>query len=1280
MKQAILSIFGLFLTFFGQGQTVFSAQKSLDWSVGQVVSPSGQKIEVPNFEGATFLGEMPLLPAFSATFPVKGFGKLEIELTNASWAVLDKKPGSDDGFISENLDFKTDVSEAGGSWSGNLRFVPIRRSGAGFERLVSFSLRVNFRDEPLPFATRGGFGTTSVLADGEIYKFGVNQSGVYKLTADFLSNTLKINNLSSIDPRQIKLYGNGGGMLPEPNASPRTDDLAENAIFISGQEDGKFDGSDFILFYTPGPNRWTFDANSTGVQFNVAKNLYDNFAYYFLKISPGNGLRITERESLSNASYSTAEGDDFIWFEEDKRNLLDYSSTAQGSGRRWFGDLFKNGISIDYTAKFPFKNIVSTAPAKAKMVFAGRANTATVVKLSAGDKVFSGTISQVNVSNNEDLFASDRLVEGSFTATDGFKVAVDYPQVGDNEGFLDYIAIQLRRNLVQTGNQMEFRDPKTMAQPTSKFTVSGNSGNTIWDITDPTTPILQKTDAGGTDQSFGVATSGVLRNFISFNSTAGFLTPEFSEGKIDNQNIHSLDNLDLTIVFHPDFEEAAQDLNNHRKSFSGYSTEAISVKKIYNEFSSGAQDPAAIRDFARMLYERNPLKFKYLCLLGDGSFDYKNIRGDAAPSGFIPVWETPNSFSPIHSYPSDDFYSMLDPQEGGGITSGLLDIGVGRLTVRTDEEAKNIVQKIKDYESSPSTLGHWRESLMFLADDEDSNQHINQADTLADQEEIQHSIFNPEKIYLDAYQQVSTAGDPHYPEAKAAINAGVFKGALTLQWIGHGGPKGWAQERVIDNYDIETWDNTYKYPLLITATCSFGGYDDPTLTTGGEQVFLKKNSGAIGLFTTVRAVYIQPNNKLTSAVADTIFGGNGSNSQAIGLILIRSKNALGVDENSRRFTLLGDPSMHLAVPKNQVFTTEINGKSVASGQLDTIKSLQPVTLKGEIRDGSGNLLNNFNGTLSVIIFDKISKVKTLGNDPGSYVRTFDVRKNIIFKGKATVTGGKWTVNFIVPKDINYNFGYGKISYYAEDGTPIDAGGAFKGLVIGGTYENAIADDQPPKVEVFMNNEDFAFGGITDAEPKIFARISDDHGINVTGAGIGHDLTAVVDGKSANALILNDFYESAVDNPAKGKAIYPLSKLEIGRHTVRVKAWDIANNSGEGETEFVVASSADGALAHVLNYPNPFTTNTHFQFEHNLAGELLHVQVQIFSVSGKLVKTLESDISPEGFRVSDLAWDGLDDYGDQLARGVYLYKIRVETAASGQKRKAESKFERLVILK
>ena len=495
MKQILLPVFAFFALATISAQTVFSVEKKIDWTVAQVVAPSGRSIEVPNFEGAAFLGETPLLPAFSANFPVNGFGKLNVEMTDANWSFFEKKPTDSDVFIAEKIEFKTNVAEANGQWFGNLNFVPIRRAGAGFERLVSFSLRVNFVAEPLPFSPRGGFATTSILADGDIYKFGVNQSGVYKLTADFLINTLKISDLSTIDPRNIKLYGNGGGMLPEVNSAVRTDDLAENAIFVSGQEDGKFDGSDYILFYAPGPDRWTFNESSTSVQFNLATNLYDDFAYYFLKISAGNGLRITERESLASTSYATSEGDDFIWFEDEKRNLLDYSSTAQGSGRRWFGDLYKNNLKIEYTSKFPFKNIVPTEPARAKMLFAGRSNVPTTVKLLVADQEFKANISQVNVANNEDAFAADRMVEGQFSATDGFKVVVDYPQVGsESEGFLDYLAIQVRRNLVMQGNQMEFRDQKTKAQPSAKFTVSGAGDFQIWDVTESTKPVLQKLD------------------------------------------------------------------------------------------------------------------------------------------------------------------------------------------------------------------------------------------------------------------------------------------------------------------------------------------------------------------------------------------------------------------------------------------------------------------------------------------------------------------------------------------------------------------------------------------------------------------------------------------------------------------------------------------------------------------------------------------------------------------------------------------------------------------
>jgi hypothetical protein len=301
---------------------------------------------------------------------------------------------------------------------------------------------------------------------------------------------------------------------------------------------------------------------------------------------------------------------------------------------------------------------------------------------------------------------------------------------------------------------------------------------------------------------------------------------------------------------------------------------------------------------------------------------------------------------------------------------------------------------------------------------------------------------------------------------------------------------------------------------------------------------------------------------------------------------------------------------------------------------------------------------------------------------GSNVRSFKAQRNILFKGSAQVSNGGFKVNFVVPKDINYTFGKGKISYYAENGTPLDAAGADDNIVVGGN-SGLVQDDTPPTVQAFLNTDAFAFGGITDNNPKVMVKCSDDYGMNVTGTSIGHDLTAILDGNVLETLVLNEFYESAQGDARKGQAIYPLRNLSVGRHTLQVKGWDVANNSGEGYTEFVVAEDGKAALAHVLNYPNPFTTNTYFQFEHNLASQVLDVQVSIFSVSGRLVKTIQQTLTNnDGFRVStDVSWDGNDEYGDPLARGVYLYRVKVRgTDTSGANSTAQSDFEKLVILK
>ncbi|TNE68785.1 MAG: type IX secretion system sortase PorU [Bacteroidetes bacterium] len=1276
----------LFGTTLLQAQSTFTIQRTLDWAEAPYrhALSNGDVIEQWRFTDCSFSDQAPTIPVFTTRFPLAGRATVQVELVSAQYEPLAWKSTSDASLLGADLQIQATVEQERNQYFGRIKFFPIRKAGSGYERLTSFTLQVRTRPVAEPVKPRGGpYTYTSVLSSGDVYKFGVSQSGVYKLDFNFLKNELGISNLESIDPRTIRLYGNGGAMLPEKTDDARADDLLENAIQVVGEQDGRFDNNDYILFYAVGPAPWTFRPGATDPQLTVRQHLYDHFAYYFIKTGDGQGLRIQEQASIAAAN-TTEVFDDVIRIEDEKVNLLDFFNSAQGSGKRWFGDYFYQTRERNYSLNFP--NLVEGAEGRLRVEFAGRCRITTTLQVQTSTATFNRNISGVPVSNNEADFAANGLISGPFElpAGDNVSVTVRYlPSAESSEGWLDYLEVNARRRLVMTGQVMAFRDLQTVTQDATTFRLSGVNGNlTIWDVTDRQVPRAQLTETNGNVRAFGVATQGVLRDFIAFYNNADFPTPETTVGKITNQNIHGLDNLHMAIIYHPDFESAVQQLADHRRTYSGFDVATVQVDQLYNEFSSGAKDPTAIRDFARMLLERAPGKFDYLLLFGDGSFDPLNNTGSDDNRDFVPVFETYQSYSPITSFPSDDYFALLSDGEGGAL-DGALDIAVGRLIPRTPEEAQALVDKIIDYDSNPATLGDWHLRLLYFGDDEDSNAHINQADKLATAAENTEEWFNTEKIYFDAYQQVATSSEKRIPDAKAAINSNIFKGGLIAQYIGHGGPRGWAQERVIDNTDIAGWDNTNRYPLIITATCSFGGYDDYTTLTGGEQALLKVKSGAVALFTTVRAVYIDGNNKLTDAVQSVIFQ-RVSNGQyrAIGDILKDSKNTLssGYEDNARRFTLLGDPAMFLAMPEYRVRTTRINGKDFNPLQPDTLRALMPVELEGEVADTMGNLLSSFNGRVYVTLFDKKQTLQTLGQDPGSPVRSFQVQRNILFKGRATVTNGRFKVNFVVPKDINYAFGNGKFSYYAEDGTPMDAAGADTEIIIGGTA-NLVQDDTPPLIQVFLNTDAFVFGGITDRNPRVLVKCADDYGMNVTGTSLGHDLTAVLDDNVLETIVLNDFYESEQDNAQKGQALYPLRNLAPGRHTLRVKGWDIANNSGEGYTEFVVSEDGKAALEHVLNYPNPFTTNTSFQFEHNLSGQLLDVQISIFSVSGKLVKTILHTTSADGYRVTDIAWDGKDEYGDNLARGVYLYRVKVRgTDVSGNTATVESDFEKLVILK
>lgn len=1287
MKRTTTTVSALLLAMVAFAAPPSIVHRTLQWSEEVKVKPyedSSEPINLLRFKGAVYNPAYNTLPYYSERFAMPSHGELRVSFGNMVFEPLEKTASEDDAAIEEQIKINTTTEQERSVYFGRVKFMPIRKVGEGrYERLVSFDLRFEFVPTPLPVKFRGGNTYTSVLSEGDIYKFGVDKAGVYKLDFDFLKNKLGLP-LDDIDPRTIKIYGNGGGIVPELTNAPRADDLVENAIEVVGEEDGKFDAGDFILFYGQGPDIWYFDNDKQ--TFSFPKNFYDVQNFYFIKTGGANGIRITDQPSLTGATYSTNTFSDFIRYEKESYNLLHDWVSGQGSGRQFFSDYYKVKTEDDLSTQLQVPNMVPNEPVKLSAGFAARisSNSNANFSISANGKTMTSANITGTPGSTTDVYAKSASITDEFTPTTGnlvLKLKFNRPENAFNEGWLDFIELNLRRQLVMVGDQMHFQDLRSMGNPVSKFTLGDATQNlTVWDISNPLQPKRQAVSLSGTDLSFG-ANTDTLAAFIAFGST-GFLQAK-AVGKIDNQNFHGLKNVNLAIVYHKDFKDDAERLAEHRRQFSGLNVATVDVEKLYNEFSSGRKDATAIRDFAKMLYDRDTAGFRAMILFGDASFDNRDIYhlgGD-----FVPTLETPLSLNPIFSYPTDDYYTLLSDGEGQNLSTGALDIAVGRIPVKEASEARAVVDKIIHYDTEPLNLRDWRNRIAFVGDDEDSNTHTGDADAIAVKISHKNPNLNIDKVYLDAYPQVSTSGGIRVPLATDAINNDVFKGVLAMIYLGHGGTKGWTQERVLKIEDILSWRNLEKMPIIITATCSFAGYDNPAFVTAGELCLLNEKGGAIALYTTVRPVFAGDNAELTERAVDTLFYKLNNERPTIGEVLRLSKNKLGNDSNTQKFTLLGDPTQKLALPNFQVTTTSINGHAIDAAIIDTIKALQKVTIEGEVRNDNGNLLTNFNGVVYPTIYDKSIKYQTLAQDPGSPLFNFDLQKNIIFKGRASVTAGKFSFTFVVPKDIDYNFGNCKLSYYAADeGQMEDAAGNYQSIIVGGTDSAVFTDKQGPKVEVFMNNESFVFGGITSQNPVLIAKLEDENGINVIGNSVGHDLAGILDKNSQNTYKLNDFYEAALDDYKKGEVRYPLYALAEGRHQIKVQAWDIANNPAEGYTEFVVATSSEVALKHVLNYPNPFTTSTKFMFEHNQAGQELDVMVQIYSVSGRLIKTLEQRIISDGYRLGDdeaIKWDGRDDYGDQLAKGVYVYKVKVKSVNTGDVTlEGESDFEKLVILK
>jgi len=876
--------------------------------------------------------------------------------------------------------------------------------------------------------------TNSALEKGELYKMAISETGIYKVTYQQLKDNTDFN-IDQINPANIQIYGNRGGTLPLLNAVKRDDDLVENSIFIQGETDGSFDAGDYILFYAEGPDR----INTTKGLVKFEKNIYDLNNYYFIKLGDQQGKRITSISNETVADYSES-NEKLIRHENDILNLLGSFGSTQGSGKLWFGETFTNERSQDFSSSFKINTPSNETSASIEVGFAARSSESSQIELLVnGQAAGSRNIGTVRFGSSslESAYAARATIQATVDISSNPQISLNYigSSKSNTEAWLDYIQLSSLERINIGSEPIAIFNSEDLSKSKSGYRLAYSGSNLeIWNVTDLDAVHSINYNSQNGSVTFGYNTNNRINNFMAFDKDAIFLSAEFI-AKVENQNLHGIERADLIIVTYPDFSEAAEKLAMHRIVNDNLKVEVVDIFQIYNEFAGGKADPIAIRDMARMLKQRDD-NFRYMILLGDASYDYRNIVPNLPNDNLAPTYETDQSLNPVDAYPSDDFFGLLSDGEGGDDLKGTLDLGIGRIPARTLEEANDVINKIIHYDTNPNRFGEWRTKLGFAADDVDASWdtvHLRDSDRIAEDTEDRVPCMLPQKVYFDSYKQEATPGGARYPDANKAINDNIFKGQLVFNYLGHGGPKGLSQERVVQIPDIRGWSNMDKLPVFITATCSFTGFDEPNIVSAGEHLILNPNGGAVALFTTVRSVYASQNYNLANEVFKTLFNRTEGQAMRLGDIIANSKNTGSISgtENTRKFLLIGDPCMRLALPRHDIKMTHFNDEVLTAGKQDTLGALSRGKFRGQIVSHlDSSLVTDFNGEIFVTVYDKESTRFTLVNDDQGSPLQFKVKKNILYKGTASVTNGIFELNMIMPKDIDYNFGPGSIHLYA----------------------------------------------------------------------------------------------------------------------------------------------------------------------------------------------------------------------------------------------------------
>ncbi len=1100
------------------------------------------------------------------------------------------------------------------------------------------------------------YTNTSLLSTGKFVKIAVAETGICRLTYDEIKNM-------GLNPTQVRVLGFGGGMLTQDFTKSKIDDLPTVPFYMHKGSDNTFNSGDYILFYAQGPISWEY----TGSRFRHTVNPYSMQGFYFLSDNVGEQKFLTQERTTIEATgaHSVTTFSDYRLHEIDKVNLIDKSGLS-GGGREWYGECF---TQRDNTLSIPFDipDIVSTVSIRAYVDVANTSTQKPTLSIQIGKT--TNVLTATAKSSDHIEKARVSYLDKTYTPNDGSTQNVNLrfsATSASDELYLNYVELTAARKLNLINGILFARNAEHYKSSTpSIYTVTNATEETqVWDVTQLDAIQLVPTQLQGSELSF-VLDNNKIHELVIINPTkCATISPvdfriapngeKLRYLTVPNQNLHNLRDVDMVIITPQSFYAAATELAAAHEELDNLATAVVTDQQVYNEFSSGTPDATAYRWLIKMLYDRGINGGKrpsYLLLFGDGTYDNRKILTVSGTNTLL-TYQAKNSTKETSAYSCDDYFTWMEDREGNNDILATMDLSVGRLPVNTPTEAQQVVNKYIRYMRN-ETAGTWKNQLLFLADDGDGNMHTRGVDKAAEAVRKNNPNFVVNKIYLDSYQQESTASGESYPLAKSKFDNLMKSGVLLFDYCGHAGYNNITSENILTAREVREMTNQ-NLGVWVLATCNFANFDAQK-TSAAEEAVLNENGGALAVFASCRTVYAAQNEVLNKFVCDSLFAHANPCSYiyTLGDAIRLGKNASPRDENNLPYVLLGDPALFLRYPTDYQVSTTIAP--------DTIRALSTNTIDGCILTGDNDTATWFNGKVHVTVLDKMQTLYTLDNDQpnadNKSIYEFVDYPNTLFKGVASVENGKFSCTFMMPRDIKYNYGKARIVYYAQDTINFEeANGYYENFVVGGSSNALQADSIGPELHLYLNNSAFTNGGKTHEKPHFFAHIADESGINTVGSGIGHDLMLMLDNDPNLTYVVNDYFTAQTNSYQAGLVSFPLTELTEGTHTLSFRAWDLLNNSSTATLDFEVVKGYQPQIFSVITYPNPVSSDSMITIsvQHDRPDDLLQVRFLVYDLAGRKVwEVTEKGNGTTTFNPSDA----------NMIPGIYVYRVQIKTSDS-----------------